>query len=102
MASDSSQRDVLLLVSDTGAGIPEDLQGRLFEPFFSTKPEGKGSGLGLSTVYSMVKLHKGEISVTSEAGKGTTFSICFPEAGVWPKDVPVRESEVREAGAAAK
>lgn len=67
-----------LLVEDSGCGIPQELQDRLFEPFFTTKPVDKGVGIGLSTCYSIVKNHDGEISVTSEKGKGSSFCVRFP------------------------
>jgi two-component system, NtrC family, sensor kinase len=65
-------------VEDTGPGIPVGNLSRVFEPFFSTKPEGKGTGLGLSICYTMMKKMKGDITVTSEEGKGTTFHLFFP------------------------
>ncbi len=71
-------RDVVVEVEDTGPGIPEENLSRVFEPFFSTKPEGKGTGLGLSICYTMMKKLKGDITVTSEQGKGTTFHLFFP------------------------
>ncbi len=70
---------IVLIVKDTGCGIPLDQQDKLFEPFFTTKPVGKGVGIGLSTCYSIVKNHDGEISVTSEEGKGSSFTIRIPE-----------------------
>ena len=71
---------VLLTVSDSGAGIaPENLE-RLFDPFFTTKPPGEGIGLGLSVAYGIIDGHGGEISVESESGRGTKFTIRLPAA----------------------
>jgi PAS domain S-box-containing protein len=69
-----------LLVSDTGAGIEQDLLPRVFEPFFTTKAFGKGAGLGLATVYSVVQRAGGQVEVQSEVGRGTTFRLCLPLA----------------------
>lgn len=71
-------RYVLLTVSDTGCGIPKDIINRIFEPFFTTKEKGKGTGLGLASVYGIIKDHKGYITVQSEIDKGSVFDVYLP------------------------
>jgi signal transduction histidine kinase len=80
-------RYVCLIVSDTGCGIPPELLPRIFEPFFTTKEPGKGTGLGLATVFGIVKQHKGWLKVDSKPGQGVKFHIFLP-AGNAAADLP--------------
>ncbi|MCB2212330.1 PAS domain-containing protein [bacterium] len=71
---------LLIAVSDTGVGIPRDVQDRIFEPFFTTKSTGKGTGLGLPNVHSIVKQHGGWVDLESSDGEGSTFTVYLPAA----------------------
>jgi len=69
---------ILIHIQDTGIGIPEPIKDKIFDAFFTTKQKVKGVGLGLSVCYGIIRDHGGEIEVTSEEGKGTTFTISLP------------------------
>ncbi|MGH7562212.1 MAG: PAS domain S-box protein [Gemmatimonadales bacterium] len=71
-------RHLVLTVSDTGIGMPPETVARAFEPFFTTKPPGKGTGLGLAMVYGTIKAHRGLVTVASQPGAGTTFTVYLP------------------------
>jgi PAS domain S-box-containing protein len=90
---------VMLTISDTGCGIPEDIQQRVFEPFFTTKEHGKGTGLGLSTVYGIVKQSGGYVFMDSEQGQGTIFTIFLPRVDerveVEEKEEPIQAANFR-------
>ena len=78
MIDTAAGRYVCLHVTDSGCGIPPENLRRIFEPFFTTKDPGKGTGLGLATVFGIVKQHHGVVQVASEVGRGTTFTVMLP------------------------
>src|SRR5207247_3059037 len=82
-----------LYVGDTGVGMDEETRRRMFEPFFTTKPAGRGTGLGLATVYGLVKQHGGGTEAGTAPGKGTRFPSDFPGA-----DQPCRASSPGATG----
>lgn len=81
LISISTSRDLkyaYISIEDNGVGMSEQTKQKLFEPFYTTKPVGEGTGLGMSIAYNTIRKHNGEISLTTELGKGTTFVIKLP------------------------
>lgn len=72
------EKDVIIKIKDTGCGMTKEQSEKMFEPFYTTKPVGEGTGLGMSISYKVIQKHNGEINVDSEEGKGTTFTIRLP------------------------
>jgi two-component system NtrC family sensor kinase len=87
--------DVILEVTDTGVGIPREIQAQIFEPFFSTKTEQSGVGLGLAVVYGIVRGHGGQIEVESSPGRGATFRLRLPRGGSVAADPSVAKQGAR-------
>ena len=90
---------VMLSVSDTGSGIPQKIKARIFEPFFTTKSDKGGTGMGLATLYGIVRNHGGFVNVYSEEDKGTVFKLYFP---VSPEVMGERDEPTEESGEGAR
>lgn len=103
-ASDSSDsilesgRYLLLSVSDTGHGIPTDVINKIFDPYFTTKEQGKGTGLGLAVVHGIIQDHRGAIKVSSEIGQGSTFDIYIPLMEKADTSEPIEAGEIHPVG----
>ena len=93
-----SRTYVVVQFADTGVGMSEETKHKIFDPFFTTKRPGKGTGLGLALVYSIVEGHQGMIDVQSEEGKGTVFNLYFPVDRSEDVEVIPAEDESQEPG----
>jgi nitrogen-specific signal transduction histidine kinase/ActR/RegA family two-component response regulator len=95
--ADNQQREYYweLAIKDTGVGIPREIQPKIFDPFFTTKSKGRGTGLGLAMVYSIIDRHSGYIDVQSDSGEGSTFTIGLPELKA-EEDIATHESKDEE------
>ncbi|MDP2208537.1 MAG: response regulator, partial [Bacteroidota bacterium] len=94
----ANSKFLMINISDTGHGIDDATQSRIFDPFYTTKEQGKGTGLGLSIVYRIIKQHNGYIDVTSQVGRGTTFSIYLPIIEELPAEEPPRPQSKKDEG----
>jgi signal transduction histidine kinase len=77
--TEEENNQVVIRLKDNGVGIPEEIKARIWEPFFTTKPVGVGTGLGMSITFGIVEKHGGKIDLQSEVGKGTEFVISIPK-----------------------
>jgi signal transduction histidine kinase/ActR/RegA family two-component response regulator len=89
---------ILLSIFDTGHGMSAEVMGKIFDPYFTSKDQGKGTGLGLAVVYGIIKRHKGDINVYSKPGRGSTFTIYLPVLDTPDEAKPISVSEERLIG----
>lgn len=92
--TEETENDVVVRIKDNGGGIPEEIKNRIWEPFFTTKAVGVGTGLGMSISYSIIEKHHGRIELQSEVGKGTEFIITLPRVA---KDMQKKKEPVESA-----
>ncbi|HNQ00003.1 MAG TPA: ATP-binding protein, partial [Bacteroidia bacterium] len=78
IGTEQKEKTIIVSVKDNGMGIAANQMEKIFQPFYTTKPAGQGTGLGLSLAYELIKAHDGEISIQSEQGKGSTVRITLP------------------------
>jgi two-component system, NtrC family, sensor kinase len=90
------KESILIDIADTGSGIPEQILPNIFDPFFSTKKDGKGVGLGLAVVYGIIQRHQGEVQVESKVGLGTIFHIALPRHPVADSDVKISKQIITD------
>ena len=89
--TEEAEKEVMVRIKDNGVGIPDEIKGRIWEPFFTTKEVGVGTGLGMSITYGIIEKHGGKIDLSSEVGKGTEFVITLPK-----KITPIKKKENEE------
>ena len=90
--TEEADSEVYVRIKDNGIGIPDELKNRIWEPFFTTKEVGVGTGLGMSITYGIIEKHGGKIDLASEVGKGTEFVITLPK-----KITPIKKEEAEVA-----
>jgi signal transduction histidine kinase len=96
VSTNSGDGMVRLVVTDNGEGIPPENLAKIFHPFFTTKPEGKGVGLGLAVTYGIIEAHGGDVEVASKVGEGTTFTVSLPFEPPQRAELPLPELARKE------
>ena len=93
ISTEMKNGNVLAQIIDTGPGIPKEYLSKIYDPFFTTKEQGKGTGLGLNIVHQLVLKYGGKIDVSTQERKGTTFSLTFPAEPAQPLGPPSSPSD---------